>query len=55
MIGQGQESWIERGSRLRGFKPAIKMESHTGSSDTDMVSAGEVWTAERRRDRKSVV
>ena len=25
------------------------MESHTGSSDTDMVSAGEVWTAERRR------
>ena len=38
------------GGRLGGeFRPAISMESPTVSSDTEVVSAGAAWSAERRR------
>jgi hypothetical protein len=30
----------KRRNRLRGFRPAISLESPTGSSDTQVVSAG---------------
>jgi hypothetical protein len=46
--GQGQESWTGSGSRIRGFRTAINMESSTGSIATEVVSAGEAWSAKRR-------
>ena len=39
----------KRRNRLRGFRPAISMESPTGSSDTQVFSAGVASTSERRR------